>query len=131
MRQTRSALNVEAAVRKNPAVNHRPQFWQTLTVLGPLGCLALIPTVGRVLGVFDRFEWVGQEVSPLARRPGALRTRSPSDIPTRSAAGNIAAIGWPSRSHASMPARQRMGRVILLLLLPVSLALLLIIRMAF
>ena len=32
---------------------------------GPLGCLVLIPTAGRVLGVFDRFEWIGQDVSPL------------------------------------------------------------------
>jgi hypothetical protein len=197
-------------------VNHRPQFWETLTVLGPLGCLVLIPTVGRVLGVFDRFEWVGRDVSPLqaffiletmcapvavwfyamVRRdvelsrmsrswptvPGVLERRTAERrsttrgtsyaitlsyayevggrkyrgdrlafAPSRLDAGDLLdglLAKYPANATVTVhynpidsqdsvletddaPARQRMARVILLLLLPVGLALLLIVRMAF
>jgi hypothetical protein len=212
-RQDRSTPTQPSA--KTLTVNQSPQFWEKMTVLGPVGCLVVLLVFGSVTGVFD-LPMVGQEVSPLqgftilaimlfpmaawfyvmVQRDVALSRMSrswptvPGVLEQRMAEqrstlrGNTYAITLsysyeaggrkyrgdrlafaPSRLDAGAlldglldkypanaavtvhynpvdpqdsvletddaPARQRMGRVLMLLLLPVGLALLLIVRMAF
>lgn len=46
-------------------MNGRSEFWQSMTLFAPLGMIVLAPVAGWLLGAFNDFQWVGQEVSPL------------------------------------------------------------------